>query len=192
MARIRTIKPEFWQNPELAGLPDRTRLLAIALLNHSDDEGYFKANASLVRSACFPFDDDSLSIHGGLTELSNIGYIEIRKPAEGKEIGRVCKFLEHQKINRASPSKLAPLFNSVNAQLRNRERSPRPKRICNSHSKSTPRAFWTLTTSTAAKVAKRSHSSVWRTRSPQLIDLLGVVTDGRNKATIRNCDFGIA
>lgn len=109
MARIRTIKPEFWQNEDLSTLSLHARLLAIALLNFSDDEGYFLANPSLVRAACFPFDEDSRNVHGSLQELSMIGYVSV-KNVSGKLIGKVCKFLDHQRIEKAQKSKLSPLF----------------------------------------------------------------------------------
>lgn len=112
MARIRTIKPEFWQNAELAALSEHARLLAIALLNHSDDAGYFKANPFLVRAACAPFDDDSEKIRGSLLDLSAIGFIEVRTEA-AKEIGCVCKFLDHQRIDKPAPSKLEAEFNAI-------------------------------------------------------------------------------
>jgi hypothetical protein len=111
MARIRTIKPEFWQNEQLAGLPEHARLLAIALLNHSDDEGYFLASPQLVRAACFPFEEHSKNVLRSIQELSSIGYIEVRD-SSGKAIGRVCKFLDHQRIDKAQKSKLSGLFQS--------------------------------------------------------------------------------
>ena len=61
MARIRTIKPEFWQSETIARMPFETRLLAIALLNYADDYGFFKSHPSLVKASCFPL-DDSLKI----------------------------------------------------------------------------------------------------------------------------------
>ncbi len=112
MARIRSIKPEFWQSVDLAKLSEHARLMAIALLNHSDDEGYFFANVALVRAACFPFDDDSTTCRRSIDELSSVGYIEVRIPSPGKEIGRVVKFLQHQRIDRPKPSNLADLFES--------------------------------------------------------------------------------
>ena len=42
MARIRTIKPDFWKHEDLSALPEITHMLAAALLNHADDEGFFK------------------------------------------------------------------------------------------------------------------------------------------------------
>lgn len=120
MPRIRTIKPEFWQHEELSELPAETHILAAALLNHADDEGYFKANPKLVEAACFPLRDLSVSVHDMLSDLSNIGYVTLMDGSDGKRYGRIEKFAEHQRVNRPSPSKIAGLVgitdNSVNIQ----------------------------------------------------------------------------
>jgi hypothetical protein len=132
MARIRTIKPEFWQNEQLASLNQHARLLAIALLNHADDDGYFLANIALVRAACFPFDDDSTNVRRSLDELSHIGYIEVRE-ATGKAIGRVVKFKDHQRIDRPQKSKLHDQFAEINEEKRDSrkfdERSTNDRRM---------------------------------------------------------------
>jgi hypothetical protein len=112
MPRIRTIKPEFWTNEQLALLSLHARLLAIALLNFSDDEGYFLGNASLVRASCFPFEDCSKNVLGSLQELSRVGYIEVRE-CSGKTVGKVVKFRDHQRIDKPQTSRLAALFQSV-------------------------------------------------------------------------------
>lgn len=104
--RIRTIKPTFWKSETMSSISKESRLLAIALLNYADDEGYFMANEALIRGECFPFDNDSKSIRRGLQELSKIGYIALGTTADGQKIGRVCTFLEHQRIDKASPSKI--------------------------------------------------------------------------------------
>jgi hypothetical protein len=109
MPRIRTIKPEFWQNEQIAGLREHARLLAIALLNHADDTGCFVASHQLVRAACFPFEEDSKNVLGSLQDLSRIGYIEVRN-CSGKQIGRICKFLDHQRIDKPQKSKLFDVF----------------------------------------------------------------------------------
>jgi len=106
MARIRTLKPDFWLSESIAKLPFETRLLAIALLNYADDEGYFKAHPSLVKASCFPL-DDSLSIPRMLQELSNDGYIRIGKADDGTTIGQVINFLAHQRIDKPTKSKFA-------------------------------------------------------------------------------------
>jgi hypothetical protein len=118
MARIRTIKPEFWQNEDLASVSEHARLLAIALLNHADDKGCFLANPALVRAACFPFVEDSKNVLRSLQELSNIGYIEIRE-CQGKAIGMVVKFLDHQRIDKPQKSKLYEIFEANYGQICN-------------------------------------------------------------------------
>ena len=110
MARIRTIKPEFWLNEELASVSEPARLVAIGLLNLADDEGWFKAHSRLVESALFPFSEPSVSIHECLTQLSNIGYIATYIGTDSKQYGQVVKFDEHQRVNRPSPSKIGPLI----------------------------------------------------------------------------------
>ena len=110
MARIRTIKPEFWLNEELASVSEPARLVAIGLLNLADDEGWFKAHSRLVESALFPFSEPSVSIHECLTQLSNIGYIVTYIGTDSKQYGQVVKFDEHQRVNRPSPSKIGPLI----------------------------------------------------------------------------------
>lgn len=109
MARIRTIKPEFWTNEELAETSEPARLLAIGLLNHSDDEGYFKAHKSLIKAVVFPLTEPSLSIHECLKQLSKAGYIRLFKGKDGKEYGKVINFDLHQRVNRPSDSKIKPL-----------------------------------------------------------------------------------
>jgi len=109
MPRIRTIKPEFWLNEELSAAPPEAALLAIGILNHSDDEGYFKANPALLKASIFPLRELSVSIQDLITDLSSVGYIEVVKGADGKQYGRVKKFNLHQKINRPSPSQIKNL-----------------------------------------------------------------------------------
>lgn len=109
MARIRTIKPEFWKDEELSELPELTHLFAAALLNYSDDEGFFNANPKLIKAELFPLREPSLSIHGMLTELSNIGYLTLFTDGKGKCYGLVNGFTKHQKINRPTKSKYADI-----------------------------------------------------------------------------------
>lgn len=118
MARIRTIKPEFWQDEDLAELDSDTRLLAIGLLNHADDEGYFKAHQALIRATVFPFSESSVNIHGMLKRLENIQYLTLFEGSDGKQYGVIRNFKKHQKVNRPSPSKIKGFHviteNSVN------------------------------------------------------------------------------
>lgn len=109
MARIRTIKPEFWTNEDLAEVSEAACLLAIGLLNHSDDEGYFKAHESLIKATVFPLREPSVNIHGCLNELSFAGYLRLFKGTDGKKYGEIINFKKHQVVNRPKPSKIKEL-----------------------------------------------------------------------------------
>lgn len=108
MARIRTIKPGFWKSEDLSSVSETAHLLAAALLNYSDDAGYFNANPALIRAECFPLRETSVPIPVALRELSGIGYVELGQCA-GKNYGRVVKFSEHQVVNKPQPSVIKDL-----------------------------------------------------------------------------------
>lgn len=107
--RIRTIKPEFWKNERLCRLPEKTRLVALALLNYADDEGYFNANPELFKGECFPFDKTSASVQTSISELANIDYLRLAESKDGRLYGMVVNFAKHQRVNRAYPSTIKTL-----------------------------------------------------------------------------------
>ena len=49
MTRIRTIKPEFWEDEKLANFSFAARLFFIGLWNIADDQGVFKNNPVLLK-----------------------------------------------------------------------------------------------------------------------------------------------
>lgn len=114
MARIRTVKPGFWKHEELSGLPAETHMLAVALLNYADDEGYFNANPALVKADCCPLRELSVSVHDSLQHLANIGYVRLARGADGRQYGHIVKFIEHQRVNRPQPSKIKALMAVIN------------------------------------------------------------------------------
>lgn len=107
--RIRTIKPEFWGHEALSQLPADTHMLAAALLNYADDEGYFNANERLVAASCCPLREFSVSIVDALSQLASAGYIRLGTGSDGRRYGHVVNFLEHQRINRPTPCKIKDL-----------------------------------------------------------------------------------
>lgn len=109
MGRIRTIKPEWAQDEDLSKLPADTHLFSGGLLCESDDEGYFNANPILLKAHVIPLRECSVSVHDMLTQLSEIGFIQLGTADGGKRVGRVVKFAEHQRVNRPTPSKLKKL-----------------------------------------------------------------------------------
>lgn len=111
--RIRTVKPEFWTNEPLSNVSEAAALLALALLNYADDEGYFNANPKLILAACFPLRELSMSIHGAINELCVIDYIRLYEGSDNRRYGQVTAFKTHQRINRPTPSKIKQLLNTL-------------------------------------------------------------------------------
>ncbi|WPA90708.1 DnaT-like ssDNA-binding domain-containing protein [Providencia zhijiangensis] len=109
MARIRTIKPTFWTDEDMADISEAACLLAIGLLNYADDEGYFNANPKLIKAAVFPIRETSGSIPVLLQELSNCGYISLFSTQDGKRYGLINNFTKHQVVNKKTPSKIKEL-----------------------------------------------------------------------------------
>lgn len=106
MARIRTIKPEFWTDEDMAEVSEAACLLAIGLLNYADDEGYFNANPKLIKAAVFPIREPSVTIPVMLRELSNHGYLVLFSTSDSKHFGLIQNFAKHQVVNKPRPSKI--------------------------------------------------------------------------------------
>lgn len=109
MGRIRTVKPEFWLNEDMASISESACLLALGLLNYSDDDGYFNANIALIKAAVFPIREPSGSITVLLRELSSVGYIELFSCENSRSYGKVTNFKDHQVINKPTASKIKDL-----------------------------------------------------------------------------------
>lgn len=102
MARIRTIKPEFWEDEKLAELPVHARLLFIGTWNFADDNGALLANPVLMKSHIFPYEDIGISTISEWIDMLVENGMLIRTTYNGKDYLVIRKFLIHQKINRKS------------------------------------------------------------------------------------------
>ena len=58
MARIRTIKPEFWTSEQVMEITPLARLAFIAMWNFSDDRGVHPASYKTLRAEAFAGDDN--------------------------------------------------------------------------------------------------------------------------------------
>lgn len=104
MARIRTIKPEFWQDERLATLPRDTRMLFIGLWNLADDHGRLRGHPSFIQGQVFPYDHD-IDIPNSLEQLELAGRI-VQYRRDGQRFIWIRKFSEHQKMDKRTDSKL--------------------------------------------------------------------------------------
>jgi hypothetical protein len=98
--RIRSIKPEFHSSFSIASLSEPAVILAVGLLNHADDRGYFEADPRIIKANIFPLREPSRSITGCLTELVRIEFIQLRKAPNSRLVGHVINFARHQVINK--------------------------------------------------------------------------------------------
>jgi hypothetical protein len=91
-------------------LPERTQLLALALLNHADDHGYFHADPAIIRGACAPFREDLATIREDLARLSAVGWVDLREHPTQGQIGYVVNWAKHQKVDHPKASKIEGYF----------------------------------------------------------------------------------
>jgi hypothetical protein len=106
MARIRTIKPEFPQSESMGRVTREARLLFIQLWTLCDDEGRSRGDARLIKGLLYPYDELKISqVEGWLDELEREGCL-ICYEHEGSRYFAICNWLNHQKIDRPSKSKI--------------------------------------------------------------------------------------
>ena len=97
MARIRTIKPEFFSHELLASKSAHARLLAIGLLTLADCEGRLRWVPMQVHAQVFPW-EATVKIEVLLGELVDAGYV-VHYEAEGKRFVEIVNFRKHQRLS---------------------------------------------------------------------------------------------
>ncbi|MEV8477865.1 hypothetical protein [Streptomyces sp. NPDC051173] len=108
MARIRTVKPEFFTSLTIADLPMTARLTFIGLWTHVDDDGRCVDEPRLVRAAVWPLDDRTAAdVEDDLRHLHDASLI-VRYEHSGRRYLAVRSWREHQRIDKPKPSKLPP------------------------------------------------------------------------------------
>jgi 5-methylcytosine-specific restriction endonuclease McrA len=104
MARIRTIKPEFWTDEKIVQLPYEARLLFIGIWNFADDHGCLWDEPERIRMQVLP--NDAVDISGLLDLLCASDLLEVYESSDEKRIFRVTHFNDHQKVDHPTPSKI--------------------------------------------------------------------------------------
>jgi hypothetical protein len=108
MARIRTIKPEFWIDERVGECSPTTRLLFIATWNFADDNGNLERSAKQLKAQAMPY--DSIDCEDLILELIRLGLLE-EYSANGNNYLHISNFDKHQKIEKKSAAR-HPLPNS--------------------------------------------------------------------------------
>lgn len=114
MARIRSVKPEFWVDRSFVRkVPDRTmRMLYMALWNLADEHGRLMADVSYLKGQVFPYPEDADLTPGVidkmLDHLADAGKV-VRYEADGDAYLFLPTLHRHQRLEANKvPSRLPP------------------------------------------------------------------------------------
>lgn len=122
MARIRTLKPEFFQSRSLARISRDARLTFQGLWIHADDAGNGIDEPRVLKGLIWPLDDDVTPADVGahLDALEREGCILRYRASDGETYYHIIKWTEHQVISK--PSK--PKYPSPPARKKEHSGSP--------------------------------------------------------------------
>jgi hypothetical protein len=102
MARIRSIKPDFFTSETVASLPLSARLTFIGLWTYVDDNGVGLDNELLINAAIWPLEEDPLETlartREDLATLSREGLVERYRDSRKRYL-HVTSWGEHQKVD---------------------------------------------------------------------------------------------
>ena len=105
MARIRTIKPEFFTSADIVALTPLARLFYVSLWCEADREGRLNWNTKTFKIRYFPADDCDIDALAG--EIINAGLVEIYE-ADGRKYAEILCFKNHQVINNRESESVIP------------------------------------------------------------------------------------
>ncbi len=94
--RIRTIKPEFYANEEIAELHPLTRILFTGLWGLADVRGRLEDRPKRIKVSVLPYDDHD--VDKALSDLDRAGFIK-RYSVNGGRLIQVVNFEKHQRIS---------------------------------------------------------------------------------------------
>ena len=97
MARIRTIKPEFWISTQIGQCSIPARLLFVASWNFADDFGRLPADPDRLKAQAFPL--DPVEVASLVGELIAAGLVA-EYDANGQKFWQILGWLRHQKIDK--------------------------------------------------------------------------------------------
>lgn len=106
MARIRTVKPEYWDSPGIETLHPYWRCLYVAMWNWADDSGRGKAEARELMGFAFPRDEDMTvsEFRFGMSEVARVFGVKFYRVA-GRAFFEIPSWSRHQKIDKRSASR---------------------------------------------------------------------------------------
>lgn len=126
MARIRTVKPDFWTDAAVGECSVSARLLLIASLNFADDYGGLDRSAKQLKAQAFPY--DNIDCEPLVQELIRNGLF-VEYEVNGRKYLHIKGFRKHQKVENPAKPRI-PLYESTEkAKQTITEDSPRTPRV---------------------------------------------------------------
>ena len=98
MARIRSIKPDFWTDGDMIHLSRDARLFYIGTWNFADDNGVLEGCPMSLKAKIFPAED--VDVKKLIDELTKAGKIVHYTDEKGRNFFLIKNFLTHQLIDR--------------------------------------------------------------------------------------------
>lgn len=109
MARIRTVKPEYWGDETVGTLSLPARLMFPASWNFADDEGLVNWSATFLKASIFPYDQHVSveDVAGWMKEIEDAEFVYVYTTSRAKHrVAFVINFREHQRIDKPQAAKL--------------------------------------------------------------------------------------
>lgn len=116
MARIRSIKPEFFSSPSAAACSFPARLLYIAMWTIADDWGVGEANPKMLAAEAFPFDEISSKEVPCLCKEIADNFEVVFYEVKGRSYFQILNWDEHQVTQRRAKRRY-PTSDSPFAQV---------------------------------------------------------------------------
>lgn len=121
MARIRTIKPDYWTDERVGECSVSARLLFIACWNFADDHGGLDRSSKQLKAQAFPY--DAIDCEPLVQELLDVGLL-VEYSANGKTYLHIKGFRKHQKVEKPAKPRIPVYDDSFNSRGVLTESSP--------------------------------------------------------------------
>lgn len=111
MARIRTVKPDYWTDERVGECSVSARLLFIACWNFADDHGGLDRSAKQLKAQAFPY--DAIDCEPLVQELLDAGLL-VEYAVDGKKYLHIKGFRKHQKVEKPAKPRVPLYDDSLN------------------------------------------------------------------------------
>lgn len=116
MARIRTVKPKFWDDVKLSKVSRDSRLLFIGMWNFADDFGVILADTVWLKSKIFPYDTLTNELDLWVAELIKFKFI-LKIFYNDEFFYFIQNFNKHQRIDKPNHEEIFIPRNSLSGVL---------------------------------------------------------------------------